>query len=91
VKVVLADGTFTPRAVSRNPDSDAAKALKAKGIEVVKGDLFDLESLKGAIKGSEAVFGVSLIPLASIIAWFDMPDIHAGHEFLGPFCVPRYA
>jgi uncharacterized protein YbjT (DUF2867 family) len=47
VKVVLADGTFTPRAVSRNPDSDAAKALKAKGIEVVKGDLFDLESLKG--------------------------------------------
>ncbi|KAJ7362515.1 hypothetical protein DFH08DRAFT_323880 [Mycena albidolilacea] len=59
LKAVLADGTFTPRAVSRNPDSDAAKALKAKGIEVVKGDLFDLESLKGAIKGSEAVFGVT--------------------------------
>ncbi|KAJ7107986.1 NAD(P)-binding protein [Mycena crocata] len=59
LKSVLADGTFTPRAVSRNPDSDAAKELKAKGIEVVKADLFDVESLKEAIKGSDLVFGVT--------------------------------
>ncbi|KAJ6565242.1 NAD(P)-binding protein [Mycena vulgaris] len=59
LKAVLADGTFTPRAVSRNPDSDAAKALKAQGIEVVKGDLFDVESIKDALTGSDAVFGVT--------------------------------
>ncbi|KAJ7665590.1 hypothetical protein B0H17DRAFT_1019278 [Mycena rosella] len=59
LSAVLADGAFTPRAVTRNPESDSAKALKAKGVEVVKGDLFDVESLKEAIKGSDAVFGVT--------------------------------
>ncbi|KAJ7760843.1 NAD(P)-binding protein [Mycena maculata] len=59
LKAVLEDGTFTPRAVSRNPDSDAAKALKAQGVEVVKGDLFDLASIKEALKGSDVVFGVT--------------------------------
>ncbi|KAJ7488420.1 hypothetical protein FB451DRAFT_1025161 [Mycena latifolia] len=58
LRAVLADGTFTPRAVTRNPDSDSSKALAAKGVEVVKGDLFDLESIKEAIRGSDAVFGV---------------------------------
>ncbi|KAJ7665608.1 hypothetical protein B0H17DRAFT_1090698 [Mycena rosella] len=59
LSAVLADGAFTPRAVTRSPDSDSAKALKTKGVEVVKGDLFDVESLKEAIKGSDAVFGVT--------------------------------
>ncbi|KAJ7121677.1 hypothetical protein C8R44DRAFT_671584 [Mycena epipterygia] len=59
LKAVLADGTFTPRAVSRNPDSDAAKALKTKGVEVVRGDLYDPQSIQEAIKGSDAVFGVT--------------------------------
>lgn len=65
MNAVLADGTYTPRAVSRNPDSDSAKALKAKGIEVVKADLYDPKSLKEAIKGSDAVFGVCSIPALS--------------------------
>ncbi|KAJ7609579.1 NAD(P)-binding protein [Mycena polygramma] len=56
---VLADGKYTPRAVSRSLDSDASKALTAKGVEVVVGNLFDKESLKKAIHGSEAVFGVT--------------------------------
>ncbi|KAJ7289518.1 hypothetical protein C8J57DRAFT_1445540 [Mycena rebaudengoi] len=56
---VLADGTFTPRAVTRNPDSDASKALKAKGVEVVKANLNDKESIKAALKGSDVVFGVT--------------------------------
>ncbi|KAF7350080.1 NmrA domain-containing protein [Mycena venus] len=59
LNAVLADGTFTPRAVSRKTDSESAKQLKSKGIEVVKGDLYDTESLKAAIRGSEAVFGVT--------------------------------
>ncbi|KAJ6571262.1 NAD(P)-binding protein [Mycena capillaripes] len=59
LNAVLAEGKFTPRAVSRNPDSASAKELTGKGIEVVKGDLYDLESIKAAIKGSEVVFGVT--------------------------------
>ena len=34
---------FKVRGLTRNPDSDAAKALAAKGAEVVKADLGDLE------------------------------------------------
>ncbi|KAJ7278856.1 NmrA-like family-domain-containing protein [Mycena rebaudengoi] len=56
---VLADGKFTPRAVTRNPDSDSSKALKAKGVQVVKANLFDKESVKEALKGSDIVFGVT--------------------------------
>ncbi|KAF7360735.1 NmrA domain-containing protein [Mycena venus] len=48
-----------PRAVTRKVDSDASKALAAKGVEVVAADLFDKESLKKAVRGSEAVFGVT--------------------------------
>jgi uncharacterized protein YbjT (DUF2867 family) len=58
VNTLLADGTFTPRAVTRNPSSEAAQKLKARGAEVVKADLWDVESLKTAIAGSEGVFGV---------------------------------
>ncbi|KAJ6483861.1 NAD(P)-binding protein [Mycena vitilis] len=59
VNAVLEDGRYKPRAVSRNPASGASKALIARGVEVVKGDLFDKESLKRAMHGSEAVFGVT--------------------------------
>ncbi|KAJ7259126.1 NAD(P)-binding protein [Mycena haematopus] len=59
LEAVLADGKYTPRAVTRKIDSDAAKALIAKGVEVVVGNLWDVESIKKAIRGSEAVFGVT--------------------------------
>ncbi|KAJ7667269.1 hypothetical protein B0H17DRAFT_1088909 [Mycena rosella] len=59
LNAVLADGKYTPRAVSRSLESDNSKALIAKGIEVVKADLFDVQSIKAAIRGSEAVFGVT--------------------------------
>ncbi|KAJ7903812.1 hypothetical protein B0H14DRAFT_3123012 [Mycena olivaceomarginata] len=38
VDALLKDGTFVPRAISRDPDSEASKKLKARGVEVVKGD-----------------------------------------------------
>jgi len=57
IEAVLADGKYTPRAVSRNLDSAASKALIAKGVAVVVGNLWDKESVKNAIRGSEAVFG----------------------------------
>ncbi|KAK7058099.1 NmrA domain-containing protein [Favolaschia claudopus] len=56
---VLADGTYTPRAVTRNLESDGSKALFAKGIEVVVGNLWDVDSLKKAMQGSEVVFGMT--------------------------------
>ncbi|KAJ6544277.1 hypothetical protein B0H19DRAFT_1309568 [Mycena capillaripes] len=58
VDALLKDGTFIPRAISRDPDSEACKKLKARGVEVVKGDALDKASLVGALRGSEAVFGV---------------------------------
>jgi uncharacterized protein YbjT (DUF2867 family) len=56
---ILADGTFVPRAVTRNTSSEVALKLKARGVEVVQADISDVESLKKAIVGSEGVFGVS--------------------------------
>lgn len=58
---LLADGTFTPRAITRSPDSDASKNISARGVEVVKGDLQDKQSLVVALHGSEVVFGVRIL------------------------------
>jgi uncharacterized protein YbjT (DUF2867 family) len=58
VNTLLADGIFTPRAITRDVASDSAKLLKEKGAEVVQGEFGDIASLKAAIKGSEAVFAV---------------------------------
>ena len=47
------------RALTRRPHSDAAKALSAKGAEVVAADLNDVESLKKAFAGSHVIYGVT--------------------------------
>ncbi|KAJ7659250.1 hypothetical protein DFH06DRAFT_989665 [Mycena polygramma] len=59
VNALLKDGTFVPRAISRDPESDASKKLKARGVEVVKGDTIDKASLVSALRGSEAVFALT--------------------------------
>ena len=60
-RAILADpgGGFACRAVTRNPEKDKAKALAARGAEVVKADLDDVESLKKAFAGAHGVFGVT--------------------------------
>ncbi|KAJ7708352.1 hypothetical protein B0H17DRAFT_917387 [Mycena rosella] len=58
IRALLKDGTFTPRAISRDPTSEAALKLKASGVEVVKGDPLNKASLLSALHGSEAVFAV---------------------------------
>jgi len=45
-------------ALTRKPDSDAAKALAAKGATIVQGDLDDTASLESALKGVWGVYGV---------------------------------
>ncbi|KAJ7464980.1 NAD(P)-binding protein [Mycena galericulata] len=59
VKALLKDGTFSPRAIGRDPDSESARKLKASGIEFVKGDSSDKASLVSALRGSEAVFAMT--------------------------------
>ena len=46
-------------ALSRNPESAGARALKEKGITVVKADLLDRESLARAFRKATMVFGVT--------------------------------
>jgi len=58
---ILSDpsGGFSCRAVTRKTDGDKAKALAARGAEVVKGDLDDVESLKKAFAGAHGVYAVT--------------------------------
>lgn len=60
-RAILSDpnGGFAVRALTRNPDSDAAKALAAKGAEVVKADLDDEASLTSAFADAYGVFGLT--------------------------------
>ncbi|MDH4335132.1 MAG: NmrA family NAD(P)-binding protein, partial [Chloroflexota bacterium] len=53
------DGGFTVRALTRNPESDAATALASRGAEVVAADLDDQASLSAAFVGAHGVFGVT--------------------------------
>ena len=61
VRAILGDpnGGFAARAITRDPNKDKAKALAAKGAEVVKADLDDVESLKKAFAGAYGVYGVT--------------------------------
>lgn len=56
---LLARGRFGVRALTRNPASEAARALTAAGAEVVQGDLADRASLRAALKGCYGAFGVT--------------------------------
>jgi len=61
VRAILADtgGPFAARALTRHPDSDKGKALKAAGVEVVAADLDDAASLERAFKGAYGAFCVT--------------------------------
>ena len=61
VHAILDDknGSFAVRAITRDPQKDAAKALAAKGADVAKADLDDIESLKKAFANAYALYGVT--------------------------------
>jgi len=61
VRAILADpnGEFTARALTRNVNSEKAKALAKLGAEVVPADVDDVESLKRAFKGAYGAFCVT--------------------------------
>jgi uncharacterized protein YbjT (DUF2867 family) len=60
-QAILADpnGGFAVRAITRDPNKDKAKALAAKGAEVVSANLDDVASLKKAFAGAYGVYGVT--------------------------------
>ncbi|KAG0300876.1 hypothetical protein BGZ98_008800, partial [Dissophora globulifera] len=51
---------YRVRAITRDPSSANAQALLQKGVEVVKGDVDDHESLKQALQGAHTVFIVTV-------------------------------
>ncbi|KAJ8651941.1 hypothetical protein O0I10_012488 [Lichtheimia ornata] len=59
IRALQATGKFKLRAVSRNPESDASKALIEKGVEVVQGNANDGESMKKAFTGAWGAFLVT--------------------------------
>ncbi|KAI9223349.1 hypothetical protein BC828DRAFT_376135 [Blastocladiella britannica] len=59
VDTLLAEGKWAVRALTRNPDSAAAKALIARGATVAKVDLDDPTTLASAFAGATAVFAVT--------------------------------
>jgi uncharacterized protein YbjT (DUF2867 family) len=61
INAILADksGGFKARAITRNEDSDKAKALAAKGVEVVVADLDDEKSLTKAFTGAYGAFCIT--------------------------------
>ena len=50
---------FKVRAVTRNPDSEKAKALREAGAEVVAGNMDEADSVKAAVTGVYGVFCVT--------------------------------
>jgi uncharacterized protein YbjT (DUF2867 family) len=61
IRAILNDpaGGFTARALTRNVNSEKAKALAQAGAEVVAADLDDLESVKKAFKGAYGAYCVT--------------------------------
>jgi len=61
VRAILADtsGQFAARAITRNPNSDKAKALAAAGAEVVAANVDDEASLQRAFSGAYGAFCVT--------------------------------
>jgi uncharacterized protein YbjT (DUF2867 family) len=61
VRAIIADksGEFAARAITRNADSDKARALAKLGVEVVVADLDDTASLTKAFAGAHGAFCVT--------------------------------
>ncbi|CAG8848105.1 18195_t:CDS:2, partial [Gigaspora margarita] len=71
VNALLATGKYRVRALTRNIESDKAKALAAKGAEVCKCDLSIKEDVKNALNGSDIAF---------IVTNFFDPTIHQNNK-----------
>jgi uncharacterized protein YbjT (DUF2867 family) len=57
-RALVADGRWRVRTLSRNPNSDAARRLVNRGIDVVAGNMDDPGSLRSAFTGAYGVYSV---------------------------------
>ncbi|KAJ0117001.1 hypothetical protein J7T55_003416 [Diaporthe amygdali] len=55
----LTHAEWQVRGLTRNPGSTNAREWASRGVEIVKGDHDDLESLRTAFKGAHAIFAVT--------------------------------
>jgi uncharacterized protein YbjT (DUF2867 family) len=56
---LLASGRYAVRALTRDPESEKAKALAAAGADLARGDLSDPAALRAALAGCDGAFGVT--------------------------------
>ncbi|KAJ4131772.1 hypothetical protein NW768_005969 [Fusarium equiseti] len=81
---------YTLRGITRDPNSEASKALKERGVEVVQGDLADQSSMKKAFTGAQYLFFVTtpawtatdLKPELEIIKKTADTAVEAGIEYI---------
>ncbi|KAJ5488214.1 hypothetical protein N7453_011668 [Penicillium expansum] len=59
VSTFLRAGGWRIRGLTRNPESDKAKALAAQGVEMVKADIGDMASLEIAFHGAHVIFAIT--------------------------------
>lgn len=72
VRYLLGHG-YPVRALCRDPDKPAARALAEEGVRVVRGDLDDRASVEEAVRGVYGVFGVQNY-------WDGFPGPYLGYE-----------
>ncbi|RGB36695.1 hypothetical protein C1646_782956 [Rhizophagus diaphanus] len=59
VNSLLATGHYKIRGLTRKPDSEKAKALESKGVEIFKCDLSNKDDVKKALKGADIAWIVT--------------------------------
>src|SRR5262245_10622153 len=59
VSALLDRGEFTVRVATRNPTSEPAQALAARGVEIVEADLLEPSTLRAAFNGAYGAFLVT--------------------------------
>ncbi|KAN0106868.1 NAD(P)-binding protein [Hyaloscypha variabilis] len=59
VRALLSTNNYTIRAITRNRNTDKAKALLSQGVDVVEADMNNMESLRAAFAGSSAIYAVT--------------------------------
>ena len=59
VKHLLESQRFRLRGLTRQPDSEKVNKLRREGVDVVKADLDDVDSLREAFRESHGVFAVT--------------------------------
>lgn len=80
-KRFLRDSNYTVRGITRDPTSASARNLAAQGIEIVAGNLDDVQSLISAFAGANLIFSVTNY-------WepFFRPDCREKADALGISC-----